>query len=99
VSSRVTQICPQCHQPVRHARAGVYLSVRKAAIFYAIKRAGDLGVTSDELIGALYDHRVSRNAIKAHVGQINGLLEETPYIIRSDRCRWYLARRFVRRVA
>jgi hypothetical protein len=84
---------------VRHARVGVFLTERKAAIFDVIKRAGDTGISSIEIIGTLYERPVSPAAIKSHVWQINDLLETTAYIIRSDRRRWYLTRRHVRRVA
>ena len=79
----------------------------KSLIVDAIKRAGDYGITSHELISDVYcdRRRASHHTIKAHVWQINELLEETSWVIRSEgdygtnERRWYLRRRHVRRVA
>jgi hypothetical protein len=70
------------------------LTLLKAGIFDAIKRSGDVGVSSFEIIhGPLYLDRepVSIKAIKAHVWQINEQLMD--HVIVSDRRRWYLRRR------
>src|SRR5262245_52069463 len=94
--------CAVCRQPIGMERAGVRLTPLKAGIFDAIKRAGDLGVTSTEIVRSpLYrDRRPYRGrrefgdeGIKAHVWQINDLLENTPFVIVSDRRRWFLQRR------
>ena len=37
--------------------------------------------------------RDARDTVKAHISQINSLLEETDWVIFSDRRRWYLQRR------
>jgi hypothetical protein len=93
--------CPYCHAVERF---GVRLPSLKAAILDHIRRAGDIGVTSLEIVSDLYRDRrpVSLHTIKAHVWQINTLLEETDWIVRSEHgsteCRWYLSRRRVRRV-
>jgi hypothetical protein len=89
----MTLCCPQCHQPIAIERLGVRLTPLKAAIFDRIKRAGDLGVSSTELVGELYDNRVTGNTIKAHVWQINQVLAETTHVIRSDGRVWFLRRR------
>jgi hypothetical protein len=89
----MTLCCPQCHQPIAIERLGVRLTPLKAAIFDRIRRAGDVGVSSTELVGELYDNRVTGNTIKAHVWQINQLLTETTHIIRSDGRVWFLRRR------
>jgi hypothetical protein len=96
--------CPYCHAGERF---GIRLPALKAAILDRIRRAGDTGVTSIEIMSDLYRDRrsVSFRTIKAHVWQLNSLLEETDWIIRSERdygsteCRWCLRRRRVRRVA
>ena len=87
------RVCPYCRQVIRTERCGVPLTLLKAGIFDAIKNAGDHGITSAELIhGQLYRDRarVDQRTIKSHVLQINELLEESGFIIVSDRRRWYL---------
>jgi hypothetical protein len=66
----------------------------KASLFRAVKAAGDIGISSQELLNAVYpDGRTPRLAtIKVHVGQINDLLEETDYRIASIGRRWVLRR-------
>jgi hypothetical protein len=88
-------VCPHCHQQIAHERLGVRLTPLKAAIVDAIKRAGDLGVSSDALVFDLYFDRrpISTRTVKAHVFQINDALEATDYCIVSDRRRWFLRRR------
>lgn len=102
------RVCPYCRQSIRIERYGVPLTPLKAGIFDAIKQAGDVGVNSDEIIsGPLYRdrRRASRDTIKAHIFQINELLEETDWAIQSEgdygtsERRWYLRRRKVRRAA
>ena len=53
--------CPFCHSV---ERLGVRLPPLKAAIFDRIKRAGDIGVTSDEIVADLYR---DRSAVKPTV--------------------------------
>jgi hypothetical protein len=91
----MTAVCPHCGQPIAHERLGVVLTPLKAAIVDAIKRHGDLGVSSESLIWVLYSDRtpVSVTTLKAHVWQINELLEATDWVIESDRRRWFLRRR------
>lgn len=64
----------------------------KAAIFDRIKSAHTEGISSRELIADLYFDRraVGVSTIKAHVSQINDLLCETDWRIRSDRRHWRL---------
>ena len=86
--------CPSCHQLIAVERLGVRLTPLKAALVDAIKRSGDIGVSSEELIYALWEcDAVSVDTVKSHVWQINSILEETDWLIRSDRRRWYLHRR------
>jgi hypothetical protein len=100
------RLCPHCRRPMAFERCGIPLTPLKAAIFDAIKAAGDLGITSTEIIGGeLYRDRraASHHTIKSHVWQINELLEETNWIIRSEgdyrERRWCLRRRKVRKIA
>lgn len=96
---RADLVCPHCHQPMRYVRAGVHLGPTKTRIFDLLRAAGDVGVSSEELIFALADDGAgpkNRNTIKAHIYQTNELLAGTDYGIVSDRARprrWQLARR------
>jgi len=88
--------CPYCHQALAVERLGVRLPVLKAAIVDRIRAAGDLGVTTIEILSSdVYDgrRRVTSATIKAHVNQINDLLCATDWVITSDRRRWFLTRR------
>jgi hypothetical protein len=91
----VTICCPQCHQPIGTMRLGIRLTPLKAAILDRIKAAGDLGLSSEELLD-LWDTPIAKETIKAHVWQINLLLEETIYRIvcdgRGSYARWILQR-------
>jgi hypothetical protein len=66
-------VCQACGQPLRERRFGVVLTPLKAAIVDAIKRAGDLGVSSEGLIWALYLDRnpVGKGTIKAQLQAIS----------------------------
>jgi DNA-binding SARP family transcriptional activator len=88
-------ICPTCHQTIGTSRLGVRLTPLKALIVDHIKIAGDIGISSEELRGTLWEERkeVSINTVKAHIWQINSILEETDWIIHSDRRHWFLSRR------
>jgi hypothetical protein len=81
--------CPYCHQPITSQSFGVRLPPLKAAILDRIKQAGDLGVSSIEIISDLYADRrpVSITTIKAHINQINDTLVSTDWHIVSDRRR------------
>lgn len=85
--------CPHCGNLSRAARAGVYMTPIRAAIFDAIKRTGMEGAAPDELYARIYpDGGVGRQAVKAHVWQIRQLLVETEWeIVGSNR--YYLVPR------
>jgi hypothetical protein len=87
----VTEV-PILYQPTDDVRLGVRLTPLKAAIVDRIKAAGDIGVSSDEIIADLYRDRrpVHRNTIKSHTDQINTLLAGGNWRIHSDRRRWFL---------
>jgi hypothetical protein len=88
-------ICPHCGQPLRERRFGVVLTPFKASLLDLIRRAGDLGVSSDYLRYELCRHPKppSKFTIKAHVWQLNELLAATDYCIISDQRRWFLRQR------
>jgi hypothetical protein len=88
--------CPHCHQPISTMRLGVRVTPKKAALLDAIKRSGDVGISSEELRSMLWERAVCIETVKSHVFQLNELLEETDWIIRSDRRRWFLSRRATR---
>lgn len=88
-------VCPSCHQLIAEQRNGARLPPLKAAIFDAINASGDLGISSRELVSSeIYRDRRKPDvsSIKSHIGQINDLLGETDWRIRSDRMRWFLVR-------
>src|SRR5262245_21547877 len=100
--------CAHCGQLLTTERVGVQLTVLKAAIFDQIRAAGPFGISTTEIIcSELYRDRqpyrgrraLGENGIKSHVWQINEKLEETPWIIVSDRRRWFLRGRNGRRAA
>jgi hypothetical protein len=97
----MTAACPHCHQPYAAERLGVRVTPLKARIIDAIKAAGDVGISSEVLHLQLYFDRnpASVRTIKAHVWQINDQLEQTHWVIESDRRRWYLRRRQGRKAA
>jgi hypothetical protein len=84
--------CPYCGQTIHNIRLGVHFPPLKAAIVDRIKAAGDIGVSSVEIITDLYHDRraVAPSTIKAHANQINDLLASTDWRLRSDGRRWYL---------
>jgi tyrosine-protein phosphatase YwqE len=79
--------CPHCGQPIAEVRDGVRLPPLKAAIYDAIKRAGDEGVSSLAIVSTVYQGRREphTSSIKSHITQINDALEETDMQIVSDR--------------
>jgi hypothetical protein len=92
----MTACCPLCHQPLGTLRFGVRLPAFKAALIDAIKRTGDIGISSAELIaGELYRDRkpVQLTTIKSHICQLNDLLTDTDWRVASDCRRWFLRHR------
>jgi DNA-binding winged helix-turn-helix (wHTH) protein len=90
--------CPRCHQPIKHERCGVYLPPRKAAIIDALKDAGDEGISLDKFIAVVWKagKRRTPNTVYSHISQLNSLLVNTSYAIRTERqngaTRFYLTR-------
>jgi hypothetical protein len=64
----------------------------KAAIFNAVKAAGDVGASSIELLAEIYTDKrpPQRETIKVHICQINELLDETRFRIVSIDRRWVM---------
>jgi hypothetical protein len=87
-------VCQRCHQSVDDIRLGVRLTPLKAGLFDRIKAAGDIGISTTEIIQEVYRDRspIKETAIKSRVNQINDLLAGTEWRIRSDRRRWFLHR-------
>jgi hypothetical protein len=81
--------CPYCHAVERF---GTRLPALKGEILDCIKAAGDLGISSMEIVHHLYRDRrpVSPTCIKSHTLQINDLLAATDWRIRSEGGRWFL---------
>jgi hypothetical protein len=86
--------CPRCHQSVDDIRLGVRLTPLKASLFDRIKAAGDIGISTTQIIQEVYRDRslIKDTTIKSHVNQINDLLAGTEWRIHSDRRRWFLHR-------
>jgi hypothetical protein len=92
----MTPRCPYCRQIMGAMRFGVLLPSFKAALLDRIRAAGDIGVSSEQLISSeLYRDRraVQVTTIKAHVNQLNDLLSSTDWCVASDRRRWFPSRR------
>jgi hypothetical protein len=85
-------VCPHCHQPLAWVREGVRLTEIKAMIFDAVKLSGEEGVSSATLLATVYVQRPqpSIRAIKSHMYQINELLADVGYRIKSVGQCWYL---------
>lgn len=87
---------------MRETRVGIWLPAVRAAIFDAIKAAGDIGISSQEIIAVVGRPRAV-NTVRVHVFLINDALEETNWRIGSDGAganrRWFLVKRRRLRVA
>jgi hypothetical protein len=75
----MSRVCPECGQPIAEHRLGVRLTPLKARIFDAIRRYGEERIKCAEL--------GNPRTVKAHVSQINDLLEETDWRIDGRRGR------------
>jgi hypothetical protein len=74
--------CHYCGQALPETRLGVRLTPLKARIFDLIQRGGDDGITSADLFNIVFsDGGHSRETLKAHVYQINELIENEGYRI------------------
>jgi hypothetical protein len=75
-------VCKLCGAPLRPQRVGVAMTPLKARIFDVVKRAGECGISTADLRMVL-GHRVSNITLRAHIWQINEILADTDYRIRS----------------
>jgi hypothetical protein len=85
---KMNRCCHYCGQLLPEMRLGVRLTALKARIFDIVVRAGECGVSGEDLHAIVYqdeDKKPARESIKSHVVQINDLLEDTGYRIRSDK--------------
>lgn len=92
--------CPTCHRPYGDERLGVRLPPLKARLLDLVKQSGDVGVSTTELREDLYrdrERKVSLVTVRMHIQQINELLANTAWRIRTegqrDVARWHLIRR------
>src|SRR5262249_34591206 len=71
IESTTMTVCPRCHQSVDDIRLGVRLTPLKAALFDRIKAAGDIGISTTEIIQEVYRDRslIKDTTIKSHVNQ------------------------------
>jgi len=61
---------------------GVRLPKLKARIFDIVQRGGDYGIQGEDIRAIVWpDEQMSRNTLKAHVHQINELIEDEGYRI------------------
>jgi hypothetical protein len=65
----------------------------KMRIFKAIRTRGKIGITTRELLAAIYDEPRSLAVIRTHIFQANEMLAGTDYqIVMTDRRHWIVAR-------
>ena len=74
--------CPYCNQPLPEIRLGVRLTPLKARIFDLIQRGGRDGIDRGDLFDIVFGGTGQcRATLKAHIHQINELIEDTGYQI------------------
>ena len=89
-------VCPACGRPEPEFRHGVCLPRVKVMIFDKIEAAGDIGITTRQLLRAVYGYKVERApaVIRNHIHQMNDMLAGTDvHITASDRRHWLLEKR------
>ena len=78
--------CPHCQQVLPEIRLGVRLPPLKARIFDLIRRGGEDGIFSRDVLDIAYsDPTRSLATLKAHVHQINEAIEDSGYRIVGSR--------------
>ncbi len=85
--------CQHCGQPLKQSCYGVYMPRLKAELLASIKAAGEIGISTAELLTMHYGgKKVQPSVIKSHVNQINDILIETDYAVfaegRGPHARW-----------
>ena len=87
---RASRCCPYCQQPLPDIRLGVRLTPLKAHIFDLVQRSGDDGIDRHDLFDIVYGDgdahdRANKTksflTLKAHINQINELIEDQGYKI------------------
>jgi hypothetical protein len=79
----MTECCPNCGAPIRPKRLGVKMTPLKVRIFDAVRRSGDIGIATTELAGMLELQTIT---VRAHIWQINDVIDDTGYkIVSVDR--------------
>jgi hypothetical protein len=77
--------CPYCNQVLPEFRLGVrFPNGVKARIFDLVQRGGVDGIPCDELHGIVFGGRIRQpvtKTLKAHINQINELIEDSGYRI------------------
>jgi hypothetical protein len=83
----MSAICTYCGRPLPEIRLGVRLTPLKARIFDIIQRGGDDGIDRRDLFDIVFgnddahSHKRSYHTLKAHIAQINELIEDTGFHI------------------
>jgi hypothetical protein len=78
------QHCPHCGREMPEMRLGVRLTPLKARIFDLIKRGGRDGIDRRDLFDIAFDNpdrKRSYRTLKAHIHQINELIEDEGFRI------------------
>jgi hypothetical protein len=94
--SQARSICPTCHRPIQSKQFGIFWPPLKLAILSAIVAAGEIGISSEEILNVAYEGRKRPHptSIKSHAQQINSILEDeaSQWRVISDGGRWVLRR-------
>jgi len=69
--------CPTCHQPMRYERVGLFLGPSRTLLFDILVRAGEEGVTLEDL--AVLLHQAGKppaniNALRTQMSVLGGML-------------------------
>jgi hypothetical protein len=76
--------CPYCNQPLPEIRLGIRFTPLKARIFDLIQRGGRDGIDRVDLFDIVFgnqERKRSYRTLKAHIYQINELIEDEGYRI------------------
>jgi hypothetical protein len=83
----MSAICTYCGRSLPEIRLGVRLTPLKARIFDIVQRSGDDGIGRRDLFDIVFDdddahsRKHSFHTLKAHLNQINELIEDTGFRI------------------
>jgi DNA-binding response OmpR family regulator len=73
--------CPTCGQELPDVRLGVAMTPLKVRMFDLIKRAGNECISAMAISVVMFDGKANYNTIKAHIHQINEMIEGTGWRI------------------